>query len=74
MPFARRGTCISMATIGEATENGDAERLMCTVKEAPEAVVTQFEIGAHVLTVGCPLHTQAMRPLQAMRFKLSHRP
>jgi hypothetical protein len=36
--------------------------------------VTQFEIGAHVLTVGCPLHIQAMRPLQAMRFKLSHYP
>jgi hypothetical protein len=24
-------------------------------------VVTQFEIGAHVLTAGCPLNTQAMR-------------
>jgi integrase len=34
--------------------------------------VTQFEISAHVLTAGCPLHTQTMWPLQAARFKLSH--
>jgi hypothetical protein len=37
-------------------------------------VVTQFEIGAHILIAGCPLHTQAMRPLQAVKFKLSHYP
>jgi hypothetical protein len=35
-------------------------------------VVTQFEIGAHVLTAGSPLRTQAMRPLYAAKFKLSH--
>jgi hypothetical protein len=35
-------------------------------------VVTQFEIGALVLTAGCPLHTQAMRLLRVAKFKLSH--
>jgi phosphatidylserine/phosphatidylglycerophosphate/cardiolipin synthase-like enzyme len=47
---------------------GDVARL----KHASFRVVTQFEIGAHVLTAGCPLDTPTMRSLQATKFKLSH--
>jgi hypothetical protein len=41
---------------------------------AHRPVMTQFEIGARVLTAGGPRYTQAMRPLQAVKFKLSHYP
>jgi hypothetical protein len=40
----------------------------------PRRVVTEFEIGAHILTAGWPLHIQAMQPLRAAKFKLTHYP